>query len=393
MSNTKALSAVTSALQWLLQRGAIPKVTTLPPDAAHKDNAVPRVNLFLFQSRLNAAWVNGEYPGAALGGEAAPAPLPLVLSYLVTALGGTTPAQDTEMLAEAMLLLHDNAILSPAEIQSALAGSDFATQIEKVRITPQPLPVDEISKLWMVFQAPYRLSVAYEVSVVLLRSRIPAGAPLPVLRRGSDDRGPVAAADATLPFVRSAEAAGGRNVAVAGDRIVVRGDALPAPATLRLEHPLADPVELPATAADDGLTATLPPAGPAALAAGVWSLTVLLPRPGGAPDGPGNVVPLAVAPVITLTSQQVVTVDGAATIGLTVAPPLLAGQRVALLLGDRVLPVPVPLGTASVSVTVPDAPLGSHTVRLRVDLTDTFWYTRTTPPAVDPAQVVTVVAP
>jgi hypothetical protein len=228
----------------------------------------------------------------------------------------------------------------------------------------------------------------------VLRSRIPVAAPLPVLRRGSDDRGPVAEAGTALPFVRSVEAAQGRNVARAGDLITVRGDALPAPATLRLEHPFADPVELPAVAAGNGLTATLPPAGAGELAAGVWSLTVLLPRPGGAPDAPGNVVPLAVAPVITLTNQQVTTVNGTATIDLTVAPALLADQRVVLLLGDRSVPVVAPpAGTTVLSVPVPDAPLGDFTVRLRVDLVDNFWFTPTVPPAVDPAQVVTVVQP
>lgn len=393
MSNAKAVAAVTLALQWLLQRGAVPKVTTLPPDLAAKDNAVPRVNLFLFHSQTSAAWVNADYPGSLYGGETGRPPLPLVLSYLVTALDGATPAQDLEMLAEAMLLLHDNAILPPDEVQKALDGSDFATQIERVRITPQPLPVEEISKLWMVFQAPYRLSVAYEVNVVLLRSRVPIGVPLPVLRRGPEDRGPDAVADPALPFVRSVEVAPeGRNVAVAGDRIVVRGVALPAPAKLRFEHPLIPPVDLDAAAADGGLALTLPVAGEA-LPAGVWSLAVLLPQPGDAPPVPTNAIPLAVAPVITLTTKRVVTADGAATIDLTVVPDLLAGQDVVLLLGDRAVPVPVPAATGTLAVVVPGAPLGPHVVRLRVGRSDSLPYTRTVPPAMDPEQIVTVVAP
>jgi hypothetical protein len=43
-------------------------------------------------------------------------------------------------------------------------------QVERVRITLQPLTLEEVAKLWNVFQTPYRISVAYEVSVVLIES-------------------------------------------------------------------------------------------------------------------------------------------------------------------------------------------------------------------------------
>ena len=62
-------------------------------------------------------------------------------------------------------------------------------QVENVRITPQPLTLDEMSKIWTGFQAGYRLSLSYEVSVVLIESRRARNAALPVLRRGADDRG------------------------------------------------------------------------------------------------------------------------------------------------------------------------------------------------------------
>ena len=46
-------------------------------------------------------------------------------------------------------------------------------QIERVRITPQPLSVDELSKLWTAFQTHFRISAAYQVSVVLIESTRP----------------------------------------------------------------------------------------------------------------------------------------------------------------------------------------------------------------------------
>ena len=67
-----------------------------------------------------------------------------------------------------------------------LGDSVFTEQIENVRITWNPLTADEMSKLWGSFQVAYRLSAAYEVSVVLIRSKKPAAAAPPVLSHRSN---------------------------------------------------------------------------------------------------------------------------------------------------------------------------------------------------------------
>src|SRR5207302_136942 len=82
-------------------------------------------------------------------------------------------------------VLHDHPLLSSAEISAALPNNDLAQQFERVKITPLALGVEEISKLWMVFQTQYRISAAYEVTVILIDSRTPTNAPLPVLKRSS----------------------------------------------------------------------------------------------------------------------------------------------------------------------------------------------------------------
>jgi hypothetical protein len=64
-----------------------------------------------------------------------------------------------------MPILHDHTMLGTEEIKDALIDKDLYQQIEKVRIVPQPLSLEEMSKLWTIFQAPYRISAAYEVSV------------------------------------------------------------------------------------------------------------------------------------------------------------------------------------------------------------------------------------
>ena len=73
-----------------------------------------------------------------------------------------------------------------------------------MRFTPFAMSTEEISRLWTAFQTNYRLSTAYEASVVLIDSTRPAPSPLPVLKRGDHDQGvtAVAAAGPVIDTVR-----------------------------------------------------------------------------------------------------------------------------------------------------------------------------------------------
>ncbi len=71
-----------------------------------------------------------------------------------------------------MSAFHDHQVLGDEEIRSALPGNDLHEQIERVRITPQPLTLEELSKLWMIFQSQYRISAAYRLDVVSSTARI-----------------------------------------------------------------------------------------------------------------------------------------------------------------------------------------------------------------------------
>ena len=97
-----------------------------------------------------------------------------------------------------MHLLHERPVLDRAAIRraldpspldvsmlppafQALVASDLADQAELLKITPSPMTIDEMSKLWSALQSHYRPSAAYQVSVVLIEGRRPARSPLPVL--------------------------------------------------------------------------------------------------------------------------------------------------------------------------------------------------------------------
>src|SRR5882757_9601964 len=177
-------------------------ITNLPLDEAYKfDPAKNQINLFLYHVEHSAAWRNREIPGQLKNGETGNVPLGLNLYYLVTAYG-----QDKNeiighlLLGKAMSILHDHPLLSRDEIRIAFSASHLQDQIERVRITPQPISLDEVSKLWTGFHSQYKLSVAYQVSVVLIESKRLSKTPLPVLMRGLGDRGVKVQPSVAPPF-------------------------------------------------------------------------------------------------------------------------------------------------------------------------------------------------
>ena len=93
-----------------------------------------------------------------------------------------------------MRILHDVAIVPRAKLKKALAIAGLHEQLERITVTPRQLSIEEISKLWSVFQTQYQVSAAYLVTVVLIDSKASRRTPLPVLKRGPDDRGVTAVA-------------------------------------------------------------------------------------------------------------------------------------------------------------------------------------------------------
>jgi hypothetical protein len=284
--------------------------------------------------------------------------------------------------------------------------SDVADQIERLRITQLPLTIDDTSKLWSAFQSNYRMSVAYEVSVVLIDSRRPAKAALPVLKRGSDDRGPQVGAR-SMPVLSQVRAPRLQQAARQGEELVFSGSNLGASALVRLSSLAVDgpaPIELNAVGGQGGTTLALSlpslPGAPDALKAwapGFYSAAVV-EHPLDAPSIASNEVVFGLAPSITLSANSASAGD---SLTIHCSPRVRPGQRVLVLFGERQLvpdsivnPPPADLGTPSaISVTVPDAEPGDYLVRLRVDGVDSIPVIQAgTPPLpqFDPAQQVTI---
>lgn len=391
MSNSFAIAAVTATLRSLLMRGlGIADVTVQPLDSAGKNVAGDRLNLFLYQTLPDAAWRNLDMPRQSHPGEPGRPPLPLVLYYLVTAFSaGDNDARTHLLLGQAMGLLHDHPLLDPAEIQSATAidlpASDLHQQIERVRLTLQPLPFDEMSKLWTAFQTQFRLSAAYQVSVVLIESTQLARRPLPVLARGQDDRG-VGVLAGTLPVLEQLRPPLGLPAVQLGDALTLLGRDLLGDTTGVLLQTPAVPAPFAPTllaASPPQLVVQIPPAGDpadpgaptATWPAGFYATRVIATRTG-EPDRSSNELPLVLAPAITVSPNTAAAGD--LTLTVTCDPMVWPGQRLALLFGDRELPVPAPAAkTRLLTFQVPAVAAGEYVVRLRVDGIDSLPVDRT----------------
>ncbi|MEO5558128.1 MAG: DUF4255 domain-containing protein [Dokdonella sp.] len=424
MSNSLAIATTTLTLQQLLQE-KIPQrdshlpgftVTTLPPDIAQRDTkSDPRLNIFLYQTTVNAAWRNLDVPSQTRQGELGRPLLALNLHYLLTAYCDEADPTGIShrVLGGAMSVLHDFPLLDRTIIRGVLANNDLADQFERVRVTPLTLPMDEMSKLWTALQTNYRVSAGYEVSVLLIDSQLASRAALPVLKRGADARGPSAIAT-SAPLLDSLRYPRAQPAACLGDEVVLVGSSFDLSKTsLRFSTPrLTQALTLAPQAGDAaGEIKFQLPALNDAVARTTWvpGLYTVAAVVGAGDDIKlvSNELAFALAPAITIT-PTIITPPGAPTTRdvafvIAVVPQCREGQRVLLVVGDRQVeadkpdpppPPPDPTQPYEPAFTAIDVGRGStYTVRLRVDGIDSLPVLYSGLPALptfDPNQQVTV---
>lgn len=425
MSNALAIAGVTAVLRDRLNEGVVNHdvsavtgstvtVTTLAPDRVipAEGNETTQLNIFLYQVTPNTGWRNEALPSRDASGRhrLTNAPLALDLHYLISAYG-SEPLHREILLGYAMQLMHEFPILTREMIRMALdpspdVGTDLppalqalaecglADQVEQLKVTPQFLNSEELSKLWTATQSHYRPSAAYQVSVVLIESQESTRPGLPVLSRGEvnpitgRDRGVVVTPSLVppLPTIESVRPAGNQPVVRLGETVSLTGHHLEGNArTVLLRNDrfnIEETLAASGSSAADHLDFSIAPASAADFPVGVYDVAVSLVMPVETHARESNRLAAVIAPNITSLPASVArdgNGDAAITVGFT--PQLRPGQNVSLLLGSvEVFPDTFVAPTATLNFMVRDATPGSHLARLRIDGVESPIVDRSTTP-------------
>jgi hypothetical protein len=445
VSNVLAIAGVTQLLKDLVNDalvngdvsqalGADFTVTALPPDRVVAENGqdqAPQLNLFLHRVTPNESLRNDDLPTRDRSGQLLARPrLALDLHYMLTAVAAEE-LQAEILLGYAMQLFHETAILSRERIRQALTlagaptsatlpdalgvitASELADQIELIKISPQTISMDDMSKMWTALQASYRTTVAYDVSVVLIEREIPTRPTTPVLTRGgladpTTGRDPGVTVEPsvarTVPSLTSIEPLDRQPVMRLGGEVAIKGTGFDrGTVEVRFGRIGADDflTLAPTLAGSNRFTVQLPQGEPLAggdPAAGTgddpgsWQIGTWMVE-ARVTDGDGremvtNSLPIALAPAAVLSATDL---PSGVEVDASVEPRVRAGQSVAVLVGSTMQLVDSPeTDTGTVTAVFDDLTPGAELpARLRVDGIDSPVIDRST----EPPSLITIAVP
>lgn len=385
MSNFLALATVSAALQLHLSDAVKAAVAGAEVwvDRSDVKRQKAGVNIYLYRTSYDPVRRNQELPARREDGSLSQKPKVAVdLHYLLTFHGKDDELVPQRLLGATLAALHTRPLITKTLLDQVvaeatdvlpshpyLATTDLGDADEIVRVTAEPLGIEELSKMWSVFfQSPYQLSATYVASVVLLEEQAGEVLPAPPVLE------PLLSVRAMLkPRILSAgNASDPRAPVVADTTLLIAGSGLRGDVTLvRIggNEITPSPQDVTATSVRVGLGSL--PAGQ--LRAGVQSVVVahrwLIGSPPAAKQGElSNPVAASVSPRITAAV-------GAGA--LTVTSDLVVGNRqhaaVVLLVPAtgataQVLDVPDrPGDTLTLSVSLTGVPPGAYGVSLDVD--------------------------
>jgi hypothetical protein len=424
VSNALAIAGVTAVLRDRLNDGLVNHnaagvigstitVSVLPPDRVVPTEGTEssQLNLFLYNVTPNQGWRNEGLPSHDASGQSrlSNPPLALDLHYLISAYSGGDLHAEI-LLGYAAQLMHEYPVLTRAMIRTALnpspdvgdnlppalqalADCGLADQVESLRISPQHLNTEELSKLWTATQASYRPTAAYQVSVVLIEATETTRPSLPVLARGvsvTPDLVP------PLPTLEAVIPAGKQQVVRLGETTTLSGHHLEG--TDRQIHlrndrfHIDEQVAASGENADDQMEFLIPTTSTADFPVGIYDVSARLTLLGEPAPRETNRLACVIAPDITNLPQTVAR-DGSgdAHITITFTPELRAGQTVSLLLGQaEIAPETFTAPTGTLNFIARQAEAGAPLARLRIDGVDGPIVDRSVEPPVFLDQRVTI---
>ena len=434
MSNALALAAVAKCIKaqlmaFLANHNASGVIGSLDVSILSPGQINPatvannQLNIFAYQVTPNPGSCQDDLPLRSAQGDLLKRPiLALDLHFLITAYA-KDEAHAEALLGYAAQYFHTTPVLTRKEIkklednwlagsalEKGLAEAGLSAQAELIKITPQPMSSEEISKLWSAFQAQYRPTIAYQASVVLIESDEASRTPLPVLTIGPDDRGVAVQPNLLPPFPMLLDAVFPQNqpTGILDDTIELLGHQLEGSnvlarftnlktktrlETTSLQSHTATKISLKLSDAKDPTQPAVPPEK--AWSVGTYSFVFLVQRPGETYRRMTNALVLSLAPKVESLSLAIASEELVAEADCK--PEVRPDQSISLIVGDfEVLAEPRAAQTGHITFVKKkvEGRLKSgedYVCRLRVDGVESHFIDRTkTPLAFDPSAVQTI---
>jgi hypothetical protein len=299
----EAIGAVSEALRAQLELRTSLLVTVSRPDTAAEAESAPKLNLFLYQIDFDPHLKNHSLqPGE-------PAPLWLVLRYLVTAFDS---GQDSDSIAAHRLLARGLAGLQEMSMLWPTVPA-LLDNPEPLKLTFDAADTELLSRLMQGSDEKFRISAAFQVRPVLIAPDIfPELAP-PVLTVGPPGAEGVVVLPTLGPRLKRITPARFE----AGALIELSGDDI----NSGIDQVHLGPIDLPVIAAREGAVQARVPALPA-LSAGDHAVAVSRPLPSGRRMA-SNLLAATLLPTITAAAIGPLTPSGPGFTGTAT----ITGQR------------------------------------------------------------------
>ncbi len=167
LGDLNIIGDVTRTLQDLLKAESLDVTLDSPaalPTSPDGGEGFAAVNLYLYQVTENPYAKNQPWITRPDGTQEYP-PLALNLHYLLTPYASVALTAH-QVLTHAMLKFYLNSTLPGDVLPDSLRLS-----VERLTINLCQMTLEELTRIWNALQTPYRLSVGYEVRVVLVDSQ------------------------------------------------------------------------------------------------------------------------------------------------------------------------------------------------------------------------------
>jgi Pvc16 N-terminal domain len=166
MSDFRAIAGITRTLAAFLQSatGVTTSGEKAPSDTI--SDATPFIHVYLYRVEQNPAFANNDFI-AASDTKLVDPPAGLNLFYLITPYG-PDQIEIQRTLGDVIQAFHETPVIPPSAFDPLLTNVS-----EEIRVFPAPLTLEQMTDLCRCFgQRPYRLATTYEISVVLIDSRV-----------------------------------------------------------------------------------------------------------------------------------------------------------------------------------------------------------------------------